>query len=151
MYCSNCGNKIDNSNKYCVYCGIKLDKIGLENTSNIVKKEENGLRIVSIVLGILGIIGSVTFIFFVYAFILSVVGLILGICATKKGRNVLGIVLNSVGLVLSIIMFCLFIYLMFYAGSNDYDDYDDYYDDRYEYNYGYDNYYEKFKDIISDF
>ena len=127
MYCSNCGSK-NYGNIYCTNCGNKLDNVN----NKIKQNEENGLRITSIVLGVLGLFSCLNFVF---GFIFSLVGLILGIYATKKGKNTLGIVLNSIGLFLSIIIFCLFIFLLRWVSE---------YDDNYNEDYYYNDYYEKF-------
>lgn len=96
VYCSNCGTK-NMRNNFCTNCGNKLGVVNVDK-----KSTDNGLKTASIVLGIIGIVGSLTLIFTFVGMLISIIGLILGIAATKKGKNVAGIVLNSVGMVLSI-------------------------------------------------
>ncbi|MBQ2872836.1 MAG: zinc ribbon domain-containing protein [Bacilli bacterium] len=100
MYCSNCGEK-NNNNKFCTNCGINLKPIKT--------KEDSGLKIASIILGGLGIFANLTIIFSFFGFVVSLIGLILGIITIKKEKNIIGIVLNSVSLFLSIIMISIFI------------------------------------------
>lgn len=142
MYCVNCGNKIDSNNNYCTNCGVKVSKGNSVDGDIISKKNDTGLRIASIILGVLSIICSVTVIFFVYGFIMGIVGLVIGIFALKKGKNLAGIILNVVGLVLSIVVFGLFIWLIFEVSDGNYD-YDHYYNDN--------GYFENFKDIIDEY
>ena len=116
MYCTNCGNKLNDTDKFCVNCGEKrtiVENINVNNNNiNNNNNGSNGLKIASIILGTISIGGSLLFIFAPFCFILSIIGLILGICALKKGKNVSGILLNSIGFVLSIII-TIFIVLAF--------------------------------------
>lgn len=141
MYCSNCGIKNDENN-YCVNCGNKLN-----NNNVIVNKESNGLKTASIVLGILGIIGTVLIVFSPISFVLSLIGLILGIVANKKIRNVSGIILNSIGLFFSIIILGIIWLILMFMFGNSFDEISDYRD-----NYVFDReYYEKFQNIIEEY
>ena len=103
MYCSNCGKK-NEGNNYCTNCGNKLNNEDNNTNQIVVKKDCNGLKTASIVLGILGIVGSLLIIFSPISFTFSLVGLILGIIANKKIRNISGIVLSSIGLFLSFVI-----------------------------------------------
>lgn len=126
MYCSNCGNK-NEGNNYCINCGNKLINSNNNDNINVIKEDGSGLKTASIVLGILGIIGSLLIIFSPIAFIFSLIGLILGIIAAKKVRNVSGIVLNSIGLILSIIIVGVMILIFSFMFDNDrYDEIDRY-------------------------
>ena len=136
MYCINCGNKLNDKNNYCTSCGIEINK-----KEDLNKKEDNGLRTASIILGILSIIAAVTVIFLFYGFIMSIVGFILGIIALKKGKNALGIVLNVVGFVLSILAgIIIFVFIFRMTGIVD----------RYEYEIE-DDYMDSFRDIIEKY
>ena len=110
FFCENCGNKIDNNNNFCVNCGNKINRVN-NNSINFKNEESNGLKIASIVLGSISIVGCI---FFPISIILSIIGLILGIIATKKGKNMLGIILNVIGLLLS--MLIIFIIVLFMGG-----------------------------------
>ena len=124
MYCSNCGNKLMGSEKYCPNCGNNTEG----NTQEIISNEgsqSTGGKSSSIVLGILGIIGSILVIFSPISFLLSLIGLIIGIKTNKYLNNKVGIILNAIGLFLSLvslIIFSLFIYLLFNVST--YRDYD---------------------------
>lgn len=131
-FCSNCGKKIVDNNNFCTGCGTRLNDYNSVNLS-IKKEENNGLKTASIVLGIIGIVGSLRFILSPLTLITSLVGLILGIVASKEVRNVSGIVLNSVGLFLSIIMLGIIVIfiLMVTDTTSEYIGTDYYYDDSY--------------------
>ena len=145
MYCSNCGTKNDGNN-YCVKCGNKL-VINNSNNNKDIKEEGNGLKTASIILGILGIIGSVLIIFSPISFVFSLIGLILGIVATKKVRNVSGIILTSIGLFLSLIILGIIGLIFNFVIDNRYDEID-----RYKDNYAFDKEdYEKFKNMIEEY
>ena len=109
MYCSNCGTK-NTGNNFCISCGNRLDEV---NTNiNVMKKDNNGSKVASIILGVISIFGSIMIVLSPVSIILSIIGLVLGIDSRKKGTNVLGIVLNIIGLILSIgmlLLICLFI------------------------------------------
>ena len=142
MYCSNCGNKNDGNN-FCTKCGNKLDNI---DNKDIVKNNGSGLKTASIVLGIIGIVGTFMIIFSPICFIISLVGLILSVVASRNVRNVSGIILNSVGLFLSIIVLGIIGLVSFFV-IEEYDRLPDYKD-----NNSFDNgYYEKFKDLIEEY
>lgn len=104
MYCGNCGIKIDNSNNFCTNCGISLKQSKV--------KEDSGMKVASIILGGLGIFSNLTIIFSFVGFVISLIGLILGIIVTKKEKNVIGIVLNAFSLSLSIIIISIFIIVL---------------------------------------
>lgn len=137
MFCINCGNKFSNNDKFCTNCGVKLETI------NNVKKEfnnnDNGLKIASIVLGSIGIGGAFLIIFAPVSLILSIIGLVLGLCALKKGSNVLGILLSSIGLVISLIVtvIMLLIFIFAFESVSGYE-YEDFFGDEFgEYYYDY--------------
>jgi len=102
MYCNNCGKEITTEGKFCSNCGSEImnSSNGVNNKVNN-NKNYNDMRGISIVLGILGIIGGIMVIFSPIAFILAVIGFILALISNKHTRNVVGIVLNSIGLFLS--------------------------------------------------
>lgn len=61
MYCTNCGNKIDENAYVCVNCGVIIKK---DNSNRVVKKVQknkensNGTGIASIVVALIGILIS---------------------------------------------------------------------------------------------
>lgn len=132
VFCSECGKKINKGENFCTSCGAKVENVNVKNDN--VKKEnvvvqKSGLRTASIVLGIIGIVFSLMVVLSPIAFILSVVGLILGICAVKRVRNVAGILLNSIGLFLSIIMVILFVLVFMFIAEDMVTSYDQINDD----------------------
>lgn len=149
VYCTNCGNKLNDNDKFCTSCGEKRDRIVInKNTDNVngnsVRRNDSGMKIASIVLGSISILAALMFIFAPVGLLLSIIGLVLGLCALKKGKNVVGILLSSIGLVLSIgitvFIVCMFIFMFNEIDTNNYQ-YEDYYDQFYdEFNDYYDEY-----------
>ena len=101
MYCGNCGSKNEN-NKYCTNCGHELEKTNNQNIDLNIK-EINIYKIISIVLGVLGIAGASVIVFSPISLVLSIVGLIIAVIGSRKSKNVLGIILNAIGTILSVI------------------------------------------------
>ena len=104
MYCINCGNKIGEGDKYCIRCGntISIDNGVSNNTTE--KKDYSGKKIASIILGSLSIGFSMLIVFAPISLIMSIIGLILSFVVIKNEKNVIGIILNSIGLLIS---FCM--------------------------------------------
>lgn len=153
MYCQNCGKKIDEHSKFCTNCGVKLTNTisNVDSNVNNPSTNSNGMKVVSIVLGSLGIFGSLLVIFAPIGLILSIIGLILGICALRKGSNLPGILLSSIGLVLSLaisVIMMIFIFAIVDETSNHKYDWVEEFNE----NFDFDDYYgEKFKDIIDQY
>ena len=142
MYCSNCGNKIVEGNSFCTKCGIRV----VGGRKSIVKDEKNGLKTASLVLGIMGIVGSLTLILSPLAFVISLVGIILGVIAKKSIKNVEGILISSIGLFLSSLMFVismLVIYFVIEPDNFDIENEENSYKEEF-YDYGKYGHYEKF-------
>lgn len=121
MYCSNCGEKIIENNTFCTSCGNRYHIV--------VDKKDSGKKIASIVLGCIGTFLALQFVFAPISLILTIIGLIIGIIASKRENNTLGIIVNVIGLILSILCICVFMLIIIifrYDGYND-----DYYNDMY--------------------
>lgn len=108
MYCKNCGAKLKKTDKFCGSCGEAQnsgneEKIVSEKTKKIVDRPtDNGTKTASVVLGVMSILFSLTIFF---GFIISIVGLILGITVHKEDKTFIsGIILNIIGLVFSILI-----------------------------------------------
>lgn len=116
MKCKSCGNEINKNSKFCSECGEKIEEIeevsGELETENKEPVKKDGNRTASIVIGIIALVGDVLIIFFPVSFVLSIIGLILAIIACKEVKNVAGIVLNSIALVLSILLISFTIWLI---------------------------------------
>lgn len=118
MYCTNCKNKLDLSDKYCTNCGYKVDK-------------NNDNKVLSIVLGVISIIFSWTVIL---SFISSVLGFILAINSKKESKNNIGIILNVIGFIFTIIFTIIFSLIIFNIIENEYGyEYYPIEDDRWDY------------------
>ena len=112
MYCNKCGNKLMGSEKYCPNCGNRMDN----NVTEVreIKSTESS-RSASIILGGISLGGVFMGIFAPIALILSIIGLVLAIKSNKNVKNTVGIVLNAIGLFLSLIIttiIALVIYFM---------------------------------------
>lgn len=118
MYCIKCGNKLVGNELYCTKCGEKVNS-NVEVTVN--KKSNSSKKTASIVLGILSLAGTFLIIFAPIAFILSIIGLILAIIANKKEDNVMGIILNSIGLLISLFLSVIIILFFSFAINTSYD------------------------------
>ena len=99
MNCSKCNTKLNGNENYCPNCGIEIKK-----QNNPKPQVSNGKKTASIVLGIISLVGIFLLIFSPISFILSLIGLIIGIIANKEVSNVPGIVLNAISLFLSLIV-----------------------------------------------
>ena len=117
-YCTKCGAKLEDGNKFCTVCGtgtekkeeVLVEKNGEKltysqnsnidtNTKSINPGEKDGKATASLVLGIC------SFVIPCLMFILSIIGLILGIVSKEKsGKRTAGIILNSIALGLSLII-----------------------------------------------
>lgn len=97
MKCSKCGESVKEGDMFCHHCGNQV-------RGTTEKKPDITFAIISVVLG------GLSFLFGALFFPISIIGLILGICQKEKTPlKTVGIVLNSIGLFISIIVFVLFI------------------------------------------
>ena len=110
MFCKRCGSSLQEGTIFCSNCGEKIESNETNNISNSnptntfnslnsanssQQKPDNA----SLVIGIISIVLS--FIFSVLIIPLAIIGLVVGI--SKKPRNMVGIVLNGIAIVLPII------------------------------------------------
>ena len=112
MYCGKCGEKIMPNDEFCPKCGHKVP-----GAKEAITEEtpSNGAKTASIILGIISLVGVFFIILAPVSLILAIIGLILGIKANKEVNNTAGIVLNSVGGFISLIIttiVCLLIYFV---------------------------------------
>ena len=63
MYCSNCGNKVDDNAQVCVNCGVILKK-RTNNIRNIKVKNNNVIGVFSLIFGIISVISSFSLFFY---------------------------------------------------------------------------------------
>lgn len=138
MYCINCGGKIEDINdNYCSSCGYRLDR-NYKDEMNIREGNDGNKNNISIIFGTFSIVGSFLIIFAPFCFIVSLIGLILGFILLKKEKNILGILLNFIGLVMSILGSVLLFFIVvsiFDNGSKNKDWHEDYYNDYEHYPY----------------
>ena len=103
MYCSSCGNKLEDNSKFCPKCGHEMNN-NVKTYESEVDKSIEGKRTASIVLGILSLVGVFILVFAPISFVLAIIGLILAIKSNKVVKNTAGIVMNAIGLFLSFII-----------------------------------------------
>ena len=138
MYCSNCGNKIDKEGIFCANCGTPINTPAQPQVVYYKQRVPgNGLSIAGMVLGIVGFVFALLYVLsfssnayllersiyrryiFAYAFgtvliplALSATGLPLSICGllkNKNGKNISGIILNSLTLLIQFILFLVIV------------------------------------------
>ena len=63
MYCSNCGNKVDDNSYVFVNCGVILKK-RTNNIRNIKVKNNNVIGVFSLIFGIISVISSFSLFFY---------------------------------------------------------------------------------------
>ena len=106
MKCSKCGESVKDGDMFCHHCGNQV-------RGTTEKKPDITFAIISVVLG------GLSFLFGALFFPISIIGLILGICQKEKTPlKTVGIVLNSIGLFISIIAFTLFISFIINVKNN---------------------------------
>ena len=110
MYCVNCGNRIDSNDKYCTRCGNMLNIDNSKNRDCVDRNGYSGNKIASIILGTLSIGFSMFIIFAPIGLVFSIIGLILCFVIIKNEKNVIGIVLNLIGFLISL---CICVWFMF--------------------------------------
>lgn len=133
-YCMNCGHPIDENADVCLNCGVLIHKDNINNNSK-VKAPGQGMGIASMILGIVAaiwtlltllavgdldlasslgydytIIESIAFAigFTLFSLTPSILGLIFSIISLKQhksGFNISGIILNSISLFITLIVF----------------------------------------------
>ena len=112
MYCSKCGQKFNKEDKYCINCGNPRENTANVTINSVTDKSAKNKRTASIILGIISIVG----VFFIYtspiSLILAIIGLVIGVKANKKVKNIAGIILNALGINFSLGMLLL-IYLVY--------------------------------------
>ena len=118
MYCIECGSRLIGNEKYCSNCGSMVDsnsKVDSSLESDNLSVKRDGDKSSSIAFGVLSIIGSSLIIFSPIALVFSIIGLILGIRVNKRVGNLLGIVLNAIGLCLSLLTFLIIILGLYFS------------------------------------
>lgn len=118
MYCVNCGNRIDSNDKYCTRCGNMLNIDNSKNRDCVDRNGYSGNKIASIILGTLSIGFSMFIIFAPIGLVFSIIGLILCFVIIKNEKNVIGIVLNLIGFLISLCICILFMFVIRYVVAN---------------------------------
>ena len=94
MYCTNCGNKLKDTEHYCTNCGKKITISNLNNNQT-----KNNYDILSIIFGFIGI---ALFWNIIISIPLAIIGIVLGKKHKKEtGDKVPGIIISVISLILS--------------------------------------------------
>ena len=113
-FCENCGKEIDKLDKHCSHCGKKVinEPIATGNSSNM-----DGLGTASMVIGIISLVLS--FVINIFIIPVALIGLILGIISkVHKGKKISGIILNIIAMLVSILVFILWMVLIVNVADN---------------------------------
>ena len=128
MNCKNCGY-FCNDSKYCSNCGAELinetvtpndntnNNYNQNNVAYTQPKKSDGLWIASLVIGIISLLLS--FVLTILIIPLAIIGLVLGIASKKKGNKVVGIVLNSLAIIVSVVVLFIAIFVLGKAISSE--------------------------------
>ncbi|MBQ2714378.1 MAG: DUF4190 domain-containing protein [Clostridia bacterium] len=108
MYCKNCGNKLNDGDKFCVYCGSKTEVI--ENTQTAQSNTNtqivnfNGLAIAGFILSIISFLLDAFCIISITGTTLSSVALYQIIKKQSAGRGlaIAGLILGVVSFVMNV-------------------------------------------------
>ena len=104
-FCNNCGEKLKSGELYCSNCGKSVEN------EIVVENKKEGLGTASMIIGIISLI--LVFIISLGVLPLALCGLILGIVnKTQKGKKVSGIILNTIAMILSFIVFIILIIIL---------------------------------------
>jgi len=107
MYCSNCGFKNKNENKFCTNCGQNL--ITVQNNS---VKKTNGNQETSLALGIICLVSS--FFISILCFIPGIISIVYANKYKKEsGKLGVGFVLSLGGMIYSVVMLLLVLVFLF--------------------------------------
>lgn len=113
MYCTKCGNKIKEGNKFCTKCGVSLNKDEIRKSDT--KEKADGKAVASLVIGLISLLLS--FSLSIIVFPLELIGLIIGILSkTKCSEKTGGIVINIISMIVSFISFVIIIVLIIIIG-----------------------------------
>jgi len=115
MYCSRCGNFVNEPSKFCSRCGSPLNNEYFDNSNVKANKTQSKMVSASIAIGVLSL--TLVFIFQVFTIPLSVIGIILGVIGFTKTKAKTGLILNSVSFFLAVPL--LLIYVFIFNPAND--------------------------------
>ena len=127
VYCSNCGNKVDEKAYICVNCGVILKN----KKTKKIKKDSNLTGVFSIIFGVIGFLISISLFFFdisdvgmyteisekiFYAigyvfipFVISMISLLFALLKSYKTYNKIGLTLSLISLFLLLTEFIVII------------------------------------------
>ena len=109
MKCEHCGNTLKKTDKFCSACGTKREA----EKTEVVQVEKKGQAVASLVIGIVSFLIGILFI------PLPIIGLILGLTYKGKcGEKTAGIILNSIAIGFSIIVYAILIVLVGLFANN---------------------------------
>lgn len=89
-FCANCGQAVNANQAICLGCGCSIQQVGATKQPNVQNQSTGSL--------ILGIIGLIAWFIPLFGAPVSIIGLVLGV----RKNYTTGIVLNVIGLVLTV-------------------------------------------------
>lgn len=98
MFCENCGKQIPDGESFCPYCGGGSVPTQAPAQAIVTEKAPMDYAAVSLVLGIVGLLCSSC-----CMPILNIIGIIFGVKANKFTGRKAGLILNIIGLILSLL------------------------------------------------
>ena len=119
MYCKNCGARIEEDSKYCIYCGTEVKVI--EDTFEEVEKEKKPAKVWKIfakVSKIIGIVCIATCVIPLFSFEIGAAGVVFGILGGRAQDKEadewrkLGINLSITGAIVSVVSYILIFVLL---------------------------------------
>ncbi len=132
MFCIKCGNRVDYNKKYCSNCGNDLSRQKRKNNNVIVNvsSHSSDKGLVSLIIGVICLFNPLFF-------PLAILGLIFGLSERENdSKKIIGIVLNCLSLLISIVLFILFVLFLIGVSVDE-----EYRNERYYYNDNEDFYY----------
>ena len=113
IYCPKCGKVLDQKAKFCNACGASLKNVPKENVIETDKKtNKSDYGVMSLIFGIISFL-------FPVLIPLSIIGLIFGIKENENNaKKNLGIILNTIAIVVFTMIFILFSFFVFLASTD---------------------------------
>lgn len=125
-YCRECGNKLEDNQKYCSYCGTKVDALEqapVVSEPTVVEQKPVKEPVVNIVFAIIGLVGGICSFVICCTLVYSIVAVFTGIPSLvfssigKKSKNhhgkaVTGFVFSLISIILGVFLFVVLVLML---------------------------------------